>query len=188
MKKSRRRFFLSLMCLLTFLFTAPLLVSAEGENMRGGCTHPSTANRSETQYYILSNSEHERQIITTTYCTVCDRVLSEHTGPLSSQPHDMSLSYSDSYHSGIRHTWIYNCVCGYSSSTTLPCSGPPCSSPMSLDDLEPCAHSSTTHSTVQQPVSDTASYSVVTISCADCGAALATYTGPIRNLRPENQE
>ncbi len=188
MKKSRRRFFLSLMYLLTFLFTAPLLVSAEGENMRGGCTHPSTAIRSTKEYLMDSDTQHLCSTIRTTYCTVCNAVLSTTGGTYHSEPHSMSLSYSSSYHVGTKHIWIYQCPCGYTYSRIVACSGPPCSSPMSLDDLEPCAHSSTTHSTVQQPVSDTASYSVVTISCADCGAALATYTGPIRNLRPENQE
>lgn len=190
MKKARRRFFLALSCLLTFLFTAPLLVSAEGETMRAGCTHPTTASRSEKEYLMDDATQHQCRTIRTTYCTVCNAVIHTTEGTYHSEPHNLSLSYSESYHSGVRHFWIYNCPCGYSKDKISPCSGPPCSSPMSLDELLPCEHSATSKYTVRVPVpeiSDTAYYFATITSCENCGAALSTTQGPLREPRPRTK-
>ena len=184
MKNARRKFFLALICLLMFLFTAPLLVSAEGEVMRAGCTHPATATQSGKEYLMDDAAHHQCRTIWTTYCTVCNAVIHTTEGTYHSEPHSLSLSDSESYHSEVRHFWIYNCPCGYSKDKISPCSGPPCSSPMSLDEPLPCEHSAISNHTVRVPVpeiSDAAYCFATTTSCEDCGATLSTTQGPSGN-------
>ena len=196
MKKARRKFLLALTCLLTFLFTAPLLVSAEGETMRAPCTHPTLRTESTTEYITQDGTYHQRRTVRKKICTVCNTEQSREYGAYSSEPHNHYHAVGDGYHKGSQHIWYYRCVqCHHSYSVSLECNGPPCYESYSLDALAadiltPCEHSATSKYTVRVPVpeiSDTAYYFATTTSCENCGAALSTTQGPLREPRPRTK-
>ena len=181
----KKRSILSLLtaCVLMMAFATPLLVSASSME-RSVCSHPTTRSTQASDYWTLDENEHQRRTITRVYCTVCNTLLSITEGPFYTEPHSMNLSYTDSYHTGRHHVWVYKCICGHKRNTFVACSGPPCSSPMSLDDLEPCTHTDVTTDIAQKQVTDTTVQSVFTRICDDCDAVLSVSTGIPREKRP----
>lgn len=115
--------------LLCTLMIATLAVPA----FAAACTHSSQRTvRTTTGISMSTETQHIVSYKDTNYCNTCGVVVSTHYGSYN-ENHSLR-TLSGTHNNNGTHSWRISCSkCGYFTSYVVPCSGPPCPMPFSLE-------------------------------------------------------